>query len=238
MIPMQYALTFFEGLITFVSPCLLHMLPIYVVYFAGGGAVRSTGKIAGRAFGFILGFTLVFVVLGAFAGLVGGFLSRYQIVVNIVAGLIMVLFGLNYIGVFNIKFLSHARVGVEVSKPVTGFFSAILFGFVFALVWMPCIGVFLGSALLKATHQASALEGAVLLFFYSLGLGLPFFVFTLLIDKLKSTMDLIKRHHKIINLISGLFLIVIGILMMTGVLNSLFGTFPLFGETNAGCDCC
>lgn len=213
------------------------MLPIYIMYFAGGEVIKSTRKIVIRAFGFILGFTLIFVALGAFAGLVGNFVSRYQVVVNLVSGFIMICFGLNYIGVINIKMLSHARVGSEIRKPITGFFSAVLFGFVFALIWMPCIGVFLGSALLKAAHQALVFEGTMLLLFYSLGLGLPFFIFTLLIDRLKSTMDWIKKHHKVINLISGLFLIVVGILMMTGLLNSVFAGLPLLGDTTTGCCC-
>lgn len=224
---MQYALTFLEGIITFVSPCLLHMLPVYIAYFAGSASSDAkTNKTMRCATGFIIGFTIVFVVLGAFAGLVGGFLTRYQTLVNIVTGLIVVLLGLNYLGVLNIKLLSHARVGGTVSRPVTGFFSALLFGIVFAFMWTPCAGAFLGAALMKAAQQASVVEGSMLLLFYSLGLGLPFFLCTILIDKLKSTMDWIKKHHKPINFVSGLFLVVIGILMMTGLFNRLIAILP------------
>jgi len=193
------------------------MLPVYIMYFAGGREERKRAQTVKRALGFIIGFSVVFTILGAFAGLVGGFLSRYATIVNLVAGLIVVLFGLNYLGILNIKLLNHARVGGDVSKPVTGFFSAIIFGVIFAVMWTPCAGAFLGSALMKAAHQGSIAEGSVLLLFYSLGLGLPFFISALMIDKLKSTLNWIKKHHKVINLISGIFLIVVGILMMTGL---------------------
>jgi len=202
------------------------MLPVYIMYFAGGEVDRKTRKTLLCAFGFIIGFTVVFVILGAFAGLVGGVLRRFETVVNIVAGLIVVLFGLNYLGVLNIRLLSHAKVGGQINRPITGFFSAFAFGLVFAVMWTPCAGAFLGAALMKAAHQASVYEGTIMLLFYSLGLGLPFFICTLLIDKLKSTIDWIKKHHKIINLISGLFLIVIGILMMTGLFGWIKALLP------------
>ena len=223
---MQYALTFLEGIITFASPCLLHMLPVYIMYFAGGDAERKTSKTVKCALGFIIGFTIVFMIMGAFAGLIGGFLIRFEVWVNVVAGAIVVLLGLNYLGVLNIKLLSHSRVGTQVSRPITGFLSALLFGLVFAVMWTPCAGAFLGAALMKAAQQASVLEGMMLLLFYSLGLGLPFFISALLIDKLKSTLDWIKRHYKVINLVSGIFLIVVGILMMTGILNRLIAMRP------------
>lgn len=202
------------------------MLPVYIMYFAGGVGERDTKKTVQTALGFIIGFTIVFVILGAFAGFIGGFLIRYQMWVNIAAGLIVILLGLNYLGVLNIKLLSHSKLGGSMGRPVTGFFSAVAFGLVFAVMWMPCAGAFLGAALMKAAHQATVIEGMTLLVFYSLGLGLPFFISALLIDKLKSTMDWVKKHHKVINLISGIFLIVVGILMMTGILNRLIGMLP------------
>jgi len=223
---MQYALTFLEGFLTFVSPCLLHMLPVYIVYFAGGKAERQAGKTAKRAVGFFIGFSLVFVLLGAFAGLLGSFLSRHATIVNIVAGLLVILFGLNYLGVLNIGFLSHARVGGSASRAITGFFSAVVFGVVFAVMWTPCAGAFLGAALMKAAHQATIAEGSLLLLFYSLGLGLPFFISALLIDKLKRTFDWINRHRKVINTVSGLFLVVTGILMATGIFGRLIAMLP------------
>ena len=215
---MTHLITFLEGVITFISPCLLPMLPIYLSYFAGGGE-RSTRKTLSNALGFAAGFTLVFVSLGALAGTIGSFLIRYQTALNIVSGAIVILFGLNYLGVINIL-----RSGGPNSERVPrdlGFFSSLLFGLVFSLAWTPCVGAFLGSALLLASQQGSTLTGMLLLLTYSLGLALPFILSALLIDRLKGAFDYIKRHYRVINGIAGVLLILIGILMMTGWLGRL-----------------
>ena len=166
---MQYLITFLEGIITFISPCLLPMLPVYLSYFAGG-AERDTKKTLISALGFIIGFTAVFVALGAFAGLVGGLLRRYEIVVNIIIGAVVVLFGLNYLGVLNIRLLNKTRLGSSEKIAISGFLSAILFGVVFSIGWTPCVGAFLGAALMKAAQQASAVEGILMLLCFSMGL--------------------------------------------------------------------
>ena len=216
---MQYAITFLEGIIAFVSPCFLPMLPVYLSYFAGGAG--QDAKIAvRRALGFILGFTAVFVAFGAVSGLLGSVLRRYSVVVNIVTGAIVVLFGLNYIGVFDIRFLN--KTGASEAGKVTGFFSAMLFGLVFSISWTPCVGMFLGSALMLASQQGTVLKGILLLLCFSIGLGLPFLLSAMLIERLKSALDWIKKRYKTINLVSGLFLIAMGILMMTGMLYRFF----------------
>jgi len=216
---MQYLITFLEGIITFVQPCLLPMLPIYLSWFAGGETERNTKKTLRNALGFILGFTIIFVALGAFAGLLGGLLRRYGTAVNIVAGAIVLLFGLNYLGVLNIRILNKTRLGSSETIPVSGFFPAVLFGIVFSIGWTPCVGVFLGAALMKAAHQASAFEGILMLLCFSMGLGVPFLLSAVLIDRLKTAFDWIKRHYKIINIVSGSFLVAIGILMMIGLMS-------------------
>ena len=142
---MQYFVSFLEGIITFISPCLLPMLPVYASYFAGGGE-RSRRKTLIGALGFVLGFTIVFVALGALAGTVGSLVSRHQIAVNIVSGTIVVLFGLNFLGVLKLN-LFHGNRKATVSEN-GGFFSSVLFGFVFSIGWTPCVGAFLGSALM------------------------------------------------------------------------------------------
>lgn len=215
---MQYLISFLEGIITFISPCLLPMLPIYVSYFAGGGE-RSTRKTLTNALGFILGFTVVFVAMGALAGTVGSFLKSHQAAVNIVMGLIVVFFGLNFLGVFHVNLFRGSR-RLQNTEDM-GFFSAMLFGLIFSLGWTPCVGAFLGSALALASQQGHVLMGMSLLLVYSLGLGVPFLLSALLIDKLKSTFDWVKRHYKIINAVSGGFLILVGILMATGTLGRL-----------------
>lgn len=213
----QYFISFLEGIITFVSPCLLPMLPIYISYFAGGG-VKSTKKVVRNAVGFILGFTTVFVLLGALAGTVGRLLNEYKTIVNLVTGLIVVFFGLNFLGVFKLNLFK----GIKTAKTQNlGFFSAFLFGVVFSVGWTPCVGAFLGSALMLAASQGSVLEGVAMLLLYSFGLGIPFLISAILIDKLKGAFSLIKKHYGIINTVCGILLVVVGVLMATG----LFGKF-------------
>lgn len=215
---MQYIIAFLEGIITFISPCLLPMLPIYISYFAGGGE-RSTGKTLKNSLGFVTGFTVVFVILGALAGTVGSFLREYQTFVNIISGLIVILFGLNFLGVFHLNLFRGSQRNMNTEN--MGFFSALLFGIIFSLGWTPCVGAFLGSALMLASQQGHVLEGMAMLLMYSLGLGIPFIISAILIDSLKSAFNWIKRNYQIINKISGSLLVLIGILMATGTLGRL-----------------
>lgn len=212
---MQYIISFLEGIITFISPCLLPMIPIYISYFAGGGE-RSTKKTLSCSIGFILGFTILFVAMGALAGSIGGLLHKYQTIVNIVTGVIVILFGLNYLGVLKLVLFKGSKLSVDTSN--LSFFSALLFGIIFSIGWTPCVGAFLGSALMLASQQGHVLEGMLMLLVYSLGLGVPFLISSILVDKLKTTFDWIKRHYHIINKVCGIFLVVIGILMATGFL--------------------
>lgn len=215
---MQYLISFLEGIITFISPCLLPMLPIYISYFAGGGE-RTTAKTLKGAVGFVTGFTIVFVMLGALAGTVGSFLREYQTTVNIISGLIVIIFGLNFLGVFKLNIFKGNQRSVKTDN--MGFFSAMLFGIIFSVGWTPCVGAFLGSALMLASQQGHIAEGMLMLLSYSLGLGIPFILSAVLIDYLKSAFNWIKRNYKIINLISGSLLVIIGIMMATGTLGQL-----------------
>ena len=215
---MQYLISFLEGIVTFISPCLLPMLPIYISYFAGGGE-RSTCKTLKCAMGFVLGFTGVFVAMGALAGTVGSFLIRYQTAVNIILGGIVILFGLNYLGVLNLNLFKGMRG--EVQTRDMNFFSALVFGVVFSVGWTPCVGVFLGSALMLASQQGSAMVGTMMLLSYSLGLGVPFLISAVLIDQLKGAFAFIKKNYGIINRVCGGLLIVVGVLMATGLLTRM-----------------
>lgn len=217
---MQYFISFLEGIITFISPCLLPMLPIYISYFAGGGE-RTVKKTLLAALGFVAGFTAVFMAMGALAGTVGSFLQRHQTAVNIISGLIVILFGLNYLGVLKLNLFRGSRKSMDTRD--MGFFSALLFGVIFSVGWTPCVGAFLGSALMLASQQGQVITGMLMLFAYSLGLGIPFLLSAVLIDYLKTAFNWIKRHYRIINIISGSLLIVIGIMMATGTLGWLLG---------------
>lgn len=215
---MQYVISFLEGMITFISPCLLPMLPIYISYFAGGGE-RSAGKTVKNALGFVAGFTLIFTIMGALAGTVGSFLKAHQTAVNIISGVVVVAFGLSFLGVFQLPIFRGS--GVSAKTENMGFFSALVFGVVFALGWTPCVGVFLGSALMLASQQGHVLEGMGMLLVYSLGLGIPFLISAVLIDYLKSAFQWIKQNYRTINAVCGSLLILVGILMATGLLGQL-----------------
>ena len=215
---MQYLISFLEGIVTFISPCLLPMLPVYVTYFAGGGQ-RTARRTLGCAAGFVLGFTVLFVEMGALAGTVGSFLTRWQTAVNIVCGLVVVVFGLDFLGVLRLDLFRGQRRAAQTGD--LNFFSSFLFGVVFSVGWTPCVGAFLGSALMLASQQGHAVEGMLMLLCYSLGLGVPFLFSAVLIDRLKTTFDWIKRHYGVINRVCGCLLVVIGLLMATGLLGRL-----------------
>lgn len=218
---MEYFLSFLEGMITFISPCLLPMLPIYISYFTGGdtGNVKfHRRKTLGNAVGFILGFTIIFLLLGAAAGTFGRFIKQYETVFNLFGGMILILFGLNFMGVIRIGFLNRTlRPGLKIST--FNFFTSLLLGLVFAIGWTPCVGAFLGSALMLAANSQEAVKGVGMLLLFSLGLGIPFVISALLIDALKQTFNAIKRHYRAVSIVSGLLLIVTGALMMFGRLN-------------------
>lgn len=216
---MDYLLLFLEGIVTFISPCLLPMIPIYIMYFAGG-AQGAKGKTLGRALAFVLGFTTVFVALGAFAGLLGGLLVRYQKVVNIVAGAIVIVFGLNYLGLFEKLFgrnlFGEGAMGKGVK--IKGVFSAYVFGLVFSISWTPCVGPFLGTALAVASVKGGALPGVLMLLCYSAGLAIPFILSAVLINRLEAGFNFIKHHYTAINRVAGALLVVVGVLIATGLL--------------------
>jgi len=213
----DYFITFLEGIVTFISPCLLPMLPVYVSYFAAQDDRDNKNRTFFNAVGFVIGFTAVFTTMGAFAGTIGRFLREYRALVNLVTGITVILFGLNFTGIIKLPFINTTRQ-VKMNSARIGFFSSILFGIIFSIGWTPCVGVFLGSALMLAAHSGESLKGVIMLLFFSLGLGIPFLVSAVLIGKLKSAFDFIKKNYRIINLVSGGLLVIIGILMATGLM--------------------
>lgn len=210
---MRYLITFLEGLMSFLSPCMLPMLPVYVSYFAGNADQKRANLY--RALAFVLGFTLLFSLMGLFAGTLGSLLLRYQRWVNLVCGIVVVLFGLSYLEIIPLPFFK----GMSSGRSVTGVFSAFLFGLVYSVSLTPCVGAFLGSALMLASSSGTALQGLLLLICYSLGLGLPFLISALLLEQLSGLFSKIKAHYSVINRICGCFLILIGFLMAFGRLD-------------------
>ncbi|MDO5063258.1 MAG: cytochrome c biogenesis CcdA family protein [Peptostreptococcaceae bacterium] len=216
---MEYLILFLEGVITFISPCLLPMLPIYITYFIGDVDQEDHGEHKLRALknsaGFVLGFSIVFVLLGAAAGTVGKFMFEHSRLINIITGAIIVFFGLSYLGVIKLSILQRTYRAQSNVEPVK-FGKAILFGMIFSIGWTPCVGTFLGSALLIAANAQTVVKGSLMLLAFSLGLGIPFMISAVLLDKMMGAIDFIDRHHAVIHKIAGILLIIIGLTMMTG----------------------
>ena len=195
--------TFLEGVISFVSPCMLPLLPVYVTYFSAGEAGK--GKVFVRAFAFMAGFTVVFVALGVFAGSLGSLLAAHRTIVNTVCGVMVIVFGLGYLGLFRLPFS-----GMKGDRTPTGVISAFVFGLVYSVSLTPCVGAFLGAALMQAASEGGAAQGAVLLLAYSFGLGVPFVASAVLLNRFTAAFGFIKSRYKIINPVCGGLLVVFG----------------------------
>lgn len=215
---MLYLITFVEGLISFLSPCFLPLLPVYLAYFAGdadgGQDDRRTLVHAGL---FVLGFSLVFILLGVGAGAVGALFARWQWALNLICGGLVVLFGLSFLEIVPLPLFR----GASGFQKNVSMLSCFLFGMVFSVSLTPCVGAFLGSALALASSRGSAALGALLLLVYSLGMGLPLLLSALLVARLKGAFDAVKRHYQLLNRIAGGFLIITGVCMMLGLLDAL-----------------
>lgn len=201
------------GLVSFLSPCMLPILPVYVSYFAGEG--RGRGKTLLTAGLFALGFSAVFCTLGLFAGSVGALLHRFHTVIDLVSGLIVILLGLEFLGVIRLPFLSSFHP----DHAPHGRLSALFFGVVFAVSHAPCLSAFLGTALVTASTFASVGKGVLLLLCYSAGLAIPFLASALLVEKLSGTFDFVKRHFLSISRVCGVLLILFGIALSSGLLH-------------------
>jgi cytochrome c-type biogenesis protein len=212
---MQYVIVFLEGIITFISPCLLPMLPLYLSYFAGNDPEASSKKTLNNALSFVAGFTIVFMVLGAFAGSLGQILIRYSNWINGIGGFIVILLGISFLGLIKIPFFNPGDK-TRLSPQGLNKRKSLLFGMVFSITWTPCIGAFLGSALILASRQGSILQGMLMLFLFAMGLAIPLIASALLINSLKSTFDFLKTHAQVISKASGVLLIIMGLLLMSG----------------------
>ena len=209
---MDYILTFLEGIASFISPCLLPMVPIYISYFIGKDVSNSKKAIL-NSIGFVLGFTTIFMILSIFASQLGLVLSNNIRYIKIFFGIVIILFGLNYMEIFNIGFLNKSKMK-NLNTKNFNFFKAMLFGILFSVSWTPCIGTFLSSALLLISKEQNILKGLIMMLLYSIGLGIPFIISAILIEKLKNIFEFIKKHYDVIKRISGVILIGAGIYMI------------------------
>lgn len=213
---MEYFTTFLWGLASFLSPCMLPMLPIYLSYFSKKQAKK--GKPFLLSVSFVAGFAAVFCALGFFIGSLGALLSDFHEIVEIAGGIIIILLGLNALGIFHFP---HGKE-THTSPDITGFISAFLFGIVFSVSHIPCVGAFLGTALATAGVSGSMGKSVLMLGSYSLGMGVPFLICAVLIEKLEPMIQKVGKNHHSINLVCGILLIFLGALMATGLLHKLF----------------
>ncbi|PLW77643.1 cytochrome c biogenesis CcdA family protein [Cohaesibacter celericrescens] len=219
------------GFISFVSPCVLPLVPPYLCYMAGVSMDQFTGtndkqRAASRvffsAFAFVLGFSTVFVLLGAGASVIGQYLKLYSGILSYVAGAIIIIMGLHFLGVFRIAFLyREARVNVD-RKPA-GLIGAYLIGLAFAFGWTPCIGPVLATILAVAGTEENVQQGMILLSAYSLGLGIPFLLAAAFASQFMGLMQRFRKHIGTVEKVMGALLVITGVLFVTGqVQNAAF----------------
>lgn len=222
---------FFAGVVSFVSPCVLPLIPGYLSFISGVSVDeleditvrrRLLGKVISNSLLFILGFSVVFVVLGASATALGGYFLSHQLFLFRIAGVVVVLFGLVMAGVLRIRFLSGEKRFFFRNKKF-GLAGSILVGMAFGFGWTPCIGPVLGSILTLASVQESVGQGVILLSAYSIGLGIPFLAAGIAINAFYTFSKAIRKYFQILEIISGKLLVILGIMMWTGDIRILAG---------------
>lgn len=209
---MEYIFTFLEGIASFISPCILPMLPIYISYFVGKEE-KKTSKAVINSIGFVLGFTIVFLILSIFASQLGTLVSQYIKYIKIIFGIIIILLGLSYMEIIKTKFLNKGNQ-IKADTKNLNFIKSLVFGILFSISWTPCIGTFLSAALLLIAKQQDMVKGITLMIVYSIGLGIPFIISAVLIEKLREIFNFIKKNYNIIKKISGMILVIMGIYMI------------------------
>jgi len=229
------------GLVSFLSPCVLPLVPPYLVYLAGTSLERFADaepeprvrrETVAAAFLFVCGFSTVFILLGASASAVGSLLRAYSAELAIVAGVVIIAMGLHFLGLWRIDLL-HRQKRVEVPKPV-GLWGAYVMGLAFAFGWTPCIGPILAVILAVAASEATVSKGAGLLAIYSMGLGIPFLLAALAIEPFAAFLARFRRHLVHVERVMGALLVLTGIAFLTGFVTQasfwILETFPALGR--------
>jgi cytochrome c-type biogenesis protein len=233
---------FLFGLLSFLSPCVLPIVPGYISFISGVSLEEMQRveerkkvfkKILLNSIFFILGFSVIFIALGASATALGRFMTEKLDLFSKIAGVIIIIFGLHMIGVFRIPFLNYEKRFHTQAKPL-GLLGSFVVGLAFAFGWTPCIGPVLAAILAIAAQQDTVFQGIVLLASYSLGLGIPFFLTSLSINAFFGVFNKIKRHFRLIEIIGGILLVIVGVLIMTNYLTIISKVlsewFPFLNE--------
>lgn len=226
-------IAFSAGVLTFLSPCILPLFPSYITYITGRSfeEIKSSGKSSDitrltviNSLFFILGFSIVFALLGITLSYVGSFFGIKKIWLERAGGILIILLGLNIMGVFKIGFLNR-EAGISLKKKKFGYLGSLLVGMAFAFGWTPCVGPILSSILVYASTFESLPRAAALLLAYSMGLGVPFLIAGLAINRFLFLFAKFRSFMKFVPIISGIFLIFIGALLFSGMFSRLTGIF-------------
>jgi len=220
------------GFLSFLSPCVLPLIPSYIAFITGVSLEDLSDEEKEKraeilkitmlnSLFFIIGFSFVFISLGALSTYIGSFLKEHQRLIQIIGGAVIVILGIHILGVFKIKNL-YKEKRVHITKKPRGIIGSILVGITFAAGWTPCIGPILGSILILASQHQTLAQGVGLLTAYSLGLAIPFFLSSVLFTGFLTASSKIKKHFRLIEIISGILLIAVGILLITGIFNRIF----------------
>lgn len=213
------------GLLSFFSPCVFPLLPAYVTHLTGGKIEDSKlevdrRKLYMRSIGFIIGFSIIFMALGASASFIGKLLMSYRMLIMQVAGLLIIIFGLQMAGLLNFKFLMKEK-RIHSERQSKSMFSSVLLGMAFASGWSPCVGLALSSILLLASSSDTLSYGVMLLGAYSLGMAIPFFVISVVISYSLKTMKKINRHLSKLAFINGMIMVFLGFLVLSGQMQKI-----------------
>ncbi len=214
------------GVLSFASPCVLPLVPAYLGYLGGQVASVEEGTLSRRVtfihgLFFVLGFSVIFVALGAAASGIGQLLYTYRLALMRVGGVVIFVFGLHTLGVLKIPLLYYDTRRHYRPRPELGYLSSALMGFFFGAGWSPCVGATLGAILTLALNEATVGRGALLLFVYSMGLGIPFLLMALGVGQAASILRRARRAMRAVTIVSGLFLILLGLLVFTNNLGWL-----------------
>ncbi|WP_408956402.1 cytochrome c biogenesis CcdA family protein [Natroniella sp. ANB-PHB2] len=211
-------IAFVAGLLSFLSPCVLPLVPAYLGYITGSSASKENKTfVFTRAVGFVIGFSIIFILLGASASYLGQLFIRYRRLLTKISGVIIILFGLHIVGVFEIKLL-YRELRANQPQEVSSWFGSILMGSSFAIGWTPCVGPVLASILLYAGTSQTIGMGVLLLVSYSLGLGIPFLFAAIMVDRFAAAISSFNNFLPVFEKVSGLILIIFGIIIYFNLL--------------------
>jgi len=214
----SFIAAFTGGLLSFFSPCIFPILPGYIGFLMGDTKSSWTKII--KSLGFIFGLSLVFITLGALSGLIGSTLSKFQSWISILGGAFIIVLALSYLNWIKLPSFVLMK-NTNSQRKATGFWSAALIGILISFVWVPCVSPVLGSILVVAANSTDVLKGTALLAVYSLGMGIPLFLLAMFVGVVYKYIPKLMRYESVLKKIGGVLLLIVGILMMTGMLNNL-----------------